>query len=219
MTEGPKQIDRAWFELLAARGKSLKYRWRKIGGGRYACVRPDGSVFVTFGPVHPNDNSYFDGLCDEERSRRRVRVCHLRPRRLRHLPVLRPEGPRHDVPRVPRPRRGLGAEALARRAAGEARPLQGRPRRRVFVQRLPATSRLPGLLPVVGRRGRVVSRTSRPRLTRKGRLPHNGVHGDNSCPRARRLTLPPGEELVRPPRRPPEPGVHWHQGDGGLEHR
>jgi hypothetical protein len=47
-------------------GRRLKYTWRRLDDEKYQTVRPDGSVCITFGPVHPGDREYFDKLCEEK---------------------------------------------------------------------------------------------------------------------------------------------------------
>jgi len=66
MSEAPKRINQADFDLIVRLGRHLKYTWRRLDDEKYQTVRPDGSVCITFGPVHPGDREYFDKLCEEK---------------------------------------------------------------------------------------------------------------------------------------------------------
>jgi hypothetical protein len=67
MSEAPKQrINQADYDLIVRLGRRLKYTWRRLDDETYQTVRPDGSVCITFGPVHQDDREYFDKLCEEK---------------------------------------------------------------------------------------------------------------------------------------------------------
>lgn len=59
----PKPFDRVEYDAIFAFGRTLGYWWRGVGDGRYQTMRSDGSVSLTFGPVHEGDRGYFDDLC------------------------------------------------------------------------------------------------------------------------------------------------------------
>jgi hypothetical protein len=63
---GAKPVDREVYDQLVTWGHRLKYKWRRCGIDRYELVRPDSSVAIFFGPVHPSDVAYFNSLCSED---------------------------------------------------------------------------------------------------------------------------------------------------------
>lgn len=67
MTKPPQAIDRVVYDQLVAMGDSLGYTWRRHEADKYQTVRSDGSVALTFGPVHEDDREYFDAICDREK--------------------------------------------------------------------------------------------------------------------------------------------------------
>lgn len=61
----PSKVDRDQYNEIFTLGRSYGYTWRRYGDDQYQTVRSDGTVQVTFGPPHPDDVEYFNGLCSK----------------------------------------------------------------------------------------------------------------------------------------------------------